>query len=101
LASPCHSRANQRVFAGFIRAFFASSPLLRDNILGSTFRASSLLYDFIDLRSTHDQSGRLHRSSNAGSSRRFRLVQKMSALNKEAEEDWGRRQKTPPVRAGI
>jgi hypothetical protein len=67
--------------------------LLRDNILGSTLRP--FLYDFIDLRSTHDQSGRLHRSSAAGSSRRgaagFRLVQKMAAPNKEAEEGWGRR----------
>jgi hypothetical protein len=67
--------------------------LLRDNILGSTL--GPFLYDFIDLRSTHDQSGRLHRSSAAGSSRRgaagFRLVQKMAAPNKKAEEGWGRR----------
>jgi hypothetical protein len=30
---------------------------LRDNILGSTLRPSSLLYDFIDLRSSHDPAG--------------------------------------------
>jgi hypothetical protein len=51
-------------------------------------------YDFIELRSTHDQSGRFighHASSSRRGAAGFRLVQKMAAPNKEAEEGWGRR----------